>query len=461
MVSVRVRLTAWYVFVFGILLVGFSGFVYLVLSRTLYRQLDQSLLNSAQVVAGEFRSEMAENDGDPASSATQTLTELHVPGIDVSIFDGGQLLASSSEQDSLSPQVLSFSRGTNQLPAFATIHDYGEEGARLVTVSVNVGGRDFLIAAAEPLHELVEQLESIRRILYLGFPAGLLVAAIGGFILARKSLAPVVAMSNQAEHISDRNLHERLNVIGNDSDELGQLARVFNALLSRLDASFDGMRKFTADASHELRTPLSIIRGEADVALSRDRDPVEYREALTIIQDEAERLSRIVDDMMALARADVGQRPLQIEEFYLNDLVEECCKAATVLTVREGVSLTFDPTSDIPFRGDQHLVRRMFLNLLDNAIKYTPGGGCVSVELASEPAAVKIIVSDTGIGIPADQVPHIFERFYRADNVRSRANGGSGLGLAIAKWVAEAHKGSIELVSSPGHGSKFTVSLPR
>lgn len=458
--SVRARLTIWYVVVFGLLLAGFSSFVYVVLSRTLYERFDQSLVNAALTVAGEFRSEESENDGDAPSSAAQALNELRLPDIYVAIFDGERLLASSFDRDPVSPQRLLSADTLGHLPAFGTIQGYGEEGARVAVISARVGESDYLIAAAQPLHDLVEQLESIRRIFYVGFPTSLLVAGLGGFFLARKSFAPVVAMSNQAERIGASNLHERL-IIENKSDELGRLARVFNDLLSRLDASFDSMRKFTADASHELRTPLSIIRGEADVALSQDRDSTEYREALTIIQDEAKRLSRIVDDMMALARADTGQRPLQIEEFYLNDLVEECCKAATVLTVREGVSLTLDPATDIAFRGDQELLRRMLLNLLDNAIKYTPAGGSVSVHLACEPGEVKIIVSDTGIGIPAGDVPHIFERFYRVNKARSRADGGTGLGLAIAKWVAEAHKGSIDLTSTPGHGSQFTVSLPQ
>ena len=458
--TVRVRLTLWYVVVFGLLLAGFSAFVYVVLSRTLYARLDQSLLNAAQVVSGEFRSEVAENEGGAAEGAAQVLTELHLPGTYFAIFDGEQLLASNLDWNQVSARDLLSSTATDDPTIFRTVRGYGEEGARVAIIPAQAGDKAYLVAAAEPLHSLVEQLESIRRIFYLGFPAALLVAGIGGFILAKKSLAPVVAMSNQAERISARNLHERLS-IGNNRDELGHLARVFNDLLSRLDGSFESMREFIADASHELRTPLSIIRGEADVALSQDRDATEYRDALAIIQDEAKRLSRIVDDMMALARADAGQRPLQIEEFYLNDLVEECCKAATVLTVREGVTLTVEPAADIAFRGDEDLLRRMFMNLLDNAIKYTPAGGSVSVELACEPASVKIIVSDTGIGIPADQVPHIFERFYRVDKARSRADGGSGLGLAIAKWVAEAHRGSIDLISHSGHGSKFTVSLPR
>jgi heavy metal sensor kinase len=458
--SVRVRLTSWYVLVFGLLLAGFCTFVYLVLSQTLYARLDQSLLNAVHVVAGEFRSEAAETEG-AVSGAAQALTELRIPGIYLAIFDGEQLLASNFDGDQqirIPNELLSTTPGDN--PIYQTIEDYQEEGARVAVVTAHTRGKDYLVVAAEPLHDVVEQLESIREIFYLGFPLSLVVGGIGGFILAKKSLAPVVAMSNQAERISAQNLHERLSV-GNKPDELGHLARVFNDLLSRLDSSFENMREFMADASHELRTPLSIIRGEADVALSQDRDAAEYREALTTIQDEAKRLSRIVDDMMALARADAGQRPLHIEEFYLNDLVEECCKAAKVLALQEGVSLTLEPTADITYRGDEDLLRRMVLNLLDNATKYTPSGGSISVQLVLESGAVKIVVSDTGIGIPADSAPHVFERFYRVDKARSRADGGSGLGLAIAKWVAEAHKGSIDLTSRPGQGSKFTVSLPR
>jgi signal transduction histidine kinase len=151
---------------------------------------------------------------------------------------------------------------------------------------------------------------------------------------------------------------------------------------------------------------------------------------------------------------------MRIEEFYFNDLVEECCKAATVLTVRKGVSLNIEPSPDIPFTGDEDLLRRMLLNLLDNAIKYTPAGGSVSVELRTEPGALQLAVSDTGVGIPAVDVPHVFERFYRVDKARSRADGGTGLGLAIAKWVVEAHKGSIEVTSTPDRGSRFTVTFP-
>ena len=458
--SVRVRLTLWYVAVFGSLLVAFSVFMYEVLAQNLYARLDQSLTDSAGAVVGEFQSELDENGGAIDVSAVQALNELQLRGVYLAIFDDeGNLLASNSDWGNLTAASRYFrSYGTE--PQLFTVNGLDDAGVRVAVISLSSGGRVCSIAAGESLRHLIDQLRSIRRTFYLGFPASLLIAGIGGFLLAKKSLAPVVAMARQADRISANNLHERLYA-GKQNDELQQLACVFNDLLARLDGSFESMRGFVADASHELRTPLAIIRGEADVALSEERDPAEYREALVIIQDEAKRVSRIVDDMMALARADAGQRKLLIKEFYLNDLVEECCKAATVLTVTKGVSLSAVPMPDITLRGDEDLLRRMLLNLLDNAIKYTPAGGSVSVSVECEQSCVRVIVADTGIGIAAAHAEHVFDRFYRVDKARSRVDGGTGLGLAIAKWVAEAHNGSIELSSRPGHGSTFTVVLPK
>ena len=460
--SVRARLTLWYVFVFGSLLVGFSILIYALLSRSLYERFDQALSNAAQATAAEFLSETNEFSGNAEAGASETLKELQLPNNYTAIFTRNKLIASNfpeGEQFVISQELLSALRDDDQV-SFHTIAGFGKDGARMAVVHVKTFGQDYYAGVAEPLHGLVEQTETIRRTFYIGLPATLLVAGISGFLLAKKSLSPVIEMSEQAKRISATNLQERLTV-SNPGDELGRLAETFNELLSRLDRSFEHMREFMADASHELRTPLSIIRGEADVALSQNRSATEYKEVIAIIQDEARRLSFIVDDMLALARADAGQHPLKFEEFYLNDLVEDACRAAQVLAVRKGVALRLDLNEDISFRGDEVLLRRLIMNLLDNAIKYTPAGGSVSVRLVSEPERVKFIVSDTGIGIPAESAPYIFERFYRADKARSRADGGSGLGLAIARWVAEAHKGSIDLVSNPDHGSKFIVSLPR
>ncbi len=459
--SIRARLTLWYVFVFGLLLVGFSVFIYVLLTRTLFERADSSLSNAVYATATEFQSEIKEFDGDAASGAVETLRELQLPNVYMAIVADDQVLASNfpeGPQFVFPPELLKTARASDHI-SFRTLDDFDEEGVRLAVLPLRVNGRDYLVAVAEPLHDLVGQIQAIRRIFFIGLPATLLIAGVGGFLLARKSLSPVVDMSEQAKRIGSTNLQERLKV-SNPGDELGRLADAFNELLSRLNLSFESMREFMADASHELRTPLSVIRGEADVVLSQDRNAAEYKETIEIIQDEARRLSRIVDDMMALARADAGQYPLRIEQFYLNDLVEEACRGMKLIAAANGVSLTLSLGEDVAFSGDEDLLKRLIVNLLDNAINYTPSGGSVSVKLASEQSAVKIIVSDTGIGIPAEDAPHVFERFYRVDKARSRADGGSGLGLAIAGWIAEAHKGSIDLVSIPGKGSKFTVSLP-
>jgi heavy metal sensor kinase len=269
-----------------------------------------------------------------------------------------------------------------------------------------------------------------------------------------------VAMSKQTARITDRNLHERLEAAG-AATELARLAGSFNELLSRLEQSFETMRRFVADASHELRTPLSVIRGETDVALARERRPEEYRESLEVVRDEAKRLSRLVDDLLNLARADAGHRPLNVEEFYLNELVEECCRSVQPLAARKRIELRCSAADDVPFRGDQDLLRRLVVNLADNAIRYTPEGGAVTVAVETAGDRVRIVVSDTGIGIPPECAPRVFERFYRVDAARSRAQGGFGLGLPIAKWIAESHRGTIELSRTSEAGSTFTVSLAR
>jgi heavy metal sensor kinase len=291
-----------------------------------------------------------------------------------------------------------------------------------------------------------------------GFSAVLLLAAAGGFVLAQKSLKPMVTISGQAERISAKNLNERLKV-RNPDDELGRLARVFNALLSRLDTSFRVMREFMADASHELRTPLTIIHGEAQVSLSKNHSENEYRESLTIIQDQAKRMAGIVSDMLALARADAGEQHLSMEDLYLNDLVVESCHAAQALATQKCIQLTCEPSEDLVFHGNEELLRRMIVNLVDNAIRYTSAGGSVSVKLDCEPALTRFVVSDTGIGIPPECVERVFDRFYRVGDPRTRTNGGSGLGLSIVKLAAESHRGSVDVISEPGHGSTFTVTL--
>jgi len=292
----------------------------------------------------------------------------------------------------------------------------------------------------------------------------LLIAGVGGYLLAKKSLAPVVSMGEQAAHIGAANLSDRIPVPQRNR-ELGRLAEIFNELLARLDKSFAEQKRFMADASHELRTPVAVICGESEVALSQQRAPDEYRESLDVVHDEGRRLTRMVEDLFTLARADSGDYPLTLTDFYLDESVNECVRSVRTLAAQKDLEVLYEaPNSEIPYRGDESVISRMLLNLLHNAIKYTPAHGRVEVALKQNCANFEISVSDTGEGIPDVARDRVFQRFFRVDKARSRSgflNGsGAGLGLSIAEWAAELHGGKIILDKTGTSGSTFVVFLP-
>ena len=268
-------------------------------------------------------------------------------------------------------------------------------------------------------------------------------------------------MNEQTQRISAESLSSRLDVT-NSRDEVGRLATTINALLTRLEESFKEQQRFVADASHELRTPIAVLRGETEIALSKTRNIHEYKESLLLINEEAERLSRIVEDLFVLARQPIDAPPaLAKQPLSLNETINDCARAARVLATRKGVRLVAENGAPpIVLNGDEELLKRMMLNLLDNAVKYTPEGGEISVELMRQNGSARIVVRDTGIGIPQGDQLHVFDRFYRVDKARSRAHGGAGLGLSIVRWIVEAHDGKIAVDSEPGVGSKFTIDFP-
>ena len=474
--SVRMRLTVWSVLIFAVLLLAFSFLLYELLARELHQHLDQSVINDARTAAAGFQGQMIENQNNAIVATAHTLIEFRPHNTYMALLTTQQQLGANyydgMSMPTSAPVIQEPIVGAwlqeaqaKQTPVLQTVKGFGTAGGRLAVMPIPKAEGDttntqFFVVVAQSQEEIRQHLQTMRRIFYLSLPLMLLIAAIAGFFLAKKSLAPIAAMSAQAESINAHNLHERLQV-SNQHDELGRLANVFNALLGRVNRSFASLREFTADASHELRTPLAIIRGEADVALSQPRTSIEYQETLAIVRDEARRLSRIVDDMLALARADAGAHPLQREELYINDLIEECCRVVQTLAASKNISVRCGSLPDIEFCADEELLRRMILNLLDNAIKYTPISGSVRIELSATPTHIKLSVIDNGIGIPAEAAAQVFDRFYRVDKARSRAEGGSGLGLPIVKWVAEAHQGTVRLESRPGIGSEFMVELPR
>jgi heavy metal sensor kinase len=457
--SFRLQITAWYLALFSALFVLFSLFLYATLDRALRNRFDEMLGVEGRSAAALFQSEMQELKGDESAAATEAVREMSVRDVVLAIFAGPRLLASNNSAPAqILHDLMQTAAGVAPGTAFA-VPQYSEAGGRAVVHAQEAAGRVYSVVALSSQQSIAADLAIIRRILYIGLPLLFLAAALGGYWLATRSLRPLQVMAEQARSITSRNLSRRLE-IGPSSEELEALVRAFNELLARLDSSFDLMRRFIADASHEMRTPVSVIRGEADVALDRERSPEEYRDSLAIVHDESKRLSRLVDDLLNLARADAGHNVLRIGNLYCNDLLAECCRSVQQLAAAKNIALEWRSDSDVEYRGDEALLRRMLLNLLDNAIRYTAPGGKIAVSLERTDNSFAIRVADTGIGIAPEAAPHVFERFYRGDEARSREAGGFGLGLSIVKWIAESHRGSVELTSAPGAGAIFTVRLP-
>lgn len=476
--SVRVRLTLWYTAVLAVVLLVLSLLTYFVFWRNAIQRTDASLAEVADSFLVTLRAELEDQPGpDPFKAAAQVaIGEHHFRDAVYAIVDpAGKVVVSSQDlspagtvPESSRGRILSsstFQRFLNA--ALNSDHFYGEVegekgGYRGFARRFSARGRDYTLIILQSLHPQKEMLEEVAATFAWVIPIAVLLASMGGYFLARKSLAPVVAMSRQAGRIGAANLHERL-AVQNERDELGHLARSFNSLLDRLSQSFERQRRFMADASHELRTPVAILRGESEVALSQQaRSAEEYRESLGVLHQEAERLTHIVEDLFTLTRADAGQYPLQPRDFYLDELIAECVHSARTLALAKNISLNFEGASESPLDADESLVRRMILNLLDNAIKYTPAGGRVTVSCRHAGDEYALSITDTGVGIPAELQPRIFERFFRVDKARSRSesDGGAGLGLSISRWIAEAHHGRLELTRSDSTGSTFTAYLP-
>jgi two-component system OmpR family sensor kinase len=270
-------------------------------------------------------------------------------------------------------------------------------------------------------------------------------------------------MADRARKIGIENLSGRLPV-SNPRDELGLLAETFNELLARLEGSLVQQRQFMADASHELRTPVTIARTAASVALQQpSRAEAEYRETLEIIEQETTRLSRIVDDMFTLTRADAGNYPVRVTPMYLDEVIDDVVRASRVVASTRDVSIACESLHPAPFSGDEDLIRRLITNILDNAIRYAPAGSGVRVALDRAGDTYALSVTDEGPGIAAEVQPRIFERFYRVDAARTHGgatDGGAGLGLALARWIAHVHSGDVQLAASSRLGSTFVVTLP-
>ena len=471
--SLRGRLTLWYTLVLGFPLVAFAGASFLVLDRALLHRSDSFLDETLGAFTTELRSEQSE-ERTTANAIAAALHDVQFRDVRLAVFDSLGALVAAGRVDTTALYALQ--HPVDLARVGAALHERadprrsvftiapGDRAYRIAAQAVPIFGVRYLVAAAYPLHHDRETMEAVAAAYLIAIPLLLLIASVGGYFLAARSLSPVAAMSARAAEISSTNLNERLPV-GQRRDELGSLAQVVNGLLERLERAFVQQRRFMADASHELRTPVAVLRTEADVTLSRPtRSEAEYRESIAIMRDSARRLGRIVDDLFLLARADAGHLPLRLEQLYLEDVVDEAARAVRTIALEREVRVELLPLEDSPFTGDADLLGRAVLNLLDNAIKHSPAGGTVTLALTRHAHDYHITVTDEGPGIPPDAQSQIFERFFRVDKSRSRdesdATSGAGLGLAIGRWIAEAHGGRLELVRSDRGGTEFCLSLP-
>ena len=471
--SVRVRLTLWYTVVLACALVALALATYFVLRRNSVRLTNAALVEMADSFLATVRAETQNAPGadDLKEAVREAIAEHKFRDTVFVVLDSDDKVIASSDSQILPagssgtmPPIVAdiLHRSNSEARPFRKVRLRDQVYSSFVRTFV-VGTAESRLLVLESLHRQDEFLKSVLSAFALAIPLAIVLASGGGYFLARRSLSPVVEMGTQAGRIGADNLHHRLQVT-NAKDELGHLAQSFNSLLDRLDQSFEQQRRFMADAFHELRTPVAILCGEADVALSQaSRSPEDYRESLDILRAEAKRLKHIVEDLFTLARADAGQYPLTLTDFYLDELITECSRSVRTLAAAKKITIYCDPSKEMPIHADEALLRRMIVNLLDNAIKYTPPGGKVSVTWDVQDSRYRITVSDTGQGIPSELQARIFERFFRVDKARSRSEndgGGAGLGLSISRWIVQAHAGQLDLTRSDTGGSTFTILLP-
>jgi heavy metal sensor kinase len=341
---------------------------------------------------------------------------------------------------------------------YASLTFPGNIPVRIFGEPCAIDGLPVVIRVVRSEARLRHELEELLLVLGLGFPVALGVAGFGGYVLARRALAPVGRMADQARMITAERLEERLPVV-NPDDELGYLATVFNETFARLERSFEQLRRFTADASHELRTPLTAIRSVGEVGLREHRDEKAYRDIIGSMLEEVDRLGHLVDSLLTLSRADAGHIKLMPERVNLTELAREVASHLGVLAEEKKQSLMVESAGPVYAMMDRLVLRQAVVNLVDNAIKYSPEGGSVRVIVQDQPRGPTLEVIDTGPGIAAGHREQIFDRFYRVDKARAREMGGTGLGLAIARWAVEANSGQLELESEEGAGSTFRIIL--
>jgi heavy metal sensor kinase len=454
--SIRLRLTLWYVLILAVLLASFSAGVYLILRHNMYDNLDDSIRGRAgtllEVLSYERGRPTFAGRVSPDSNAGENFTRVFDASGEVT-FDN----SAAAGNVPVDPQATSRAlRGTTAIRTVVV----GDDPMRVWTLPIRIdGGIVGVLEIGQSQEDLNETLQALLLIIAVVYPVTLGVASIGGVFLASRALSPIDTLTRLARRISAEDLGQRLDMSHPD-DEVGRLASTLDEMIARLDNAFRRQRQFTADASHELRTPLTVIEGQIEVALQRERDNETYRRVLQTAKREVDRMIRMVGSLLTLARADAGQITISKDVVDLSDLVSATVEQVRPLADQKQLALTLEPAPNTFLEADEDLLLQVLLSLLDNAFKYTPSGGGVSVGWRKEGGDTEVWVKDTGAGIPDEHIQHVFDRFYRVDAARSEDTSSAGLGLSICRWIVEAHGGSISVESTPGEGSTFIARLP-
>jgi heavy metal sensor kinase len=470
--SLRARLALWHAGLLAVTLAALALLILFLLKHFLNSRADAALYDYADktariIAASEFQTSLGGN----RERARFLNKELQEWGRQIQVVDAstGKPIEWS---DGLASQKLPISltarvRGQQGLPTYETRTDLGERPVRIVTVPVQMGEQvPYLVQTAASLEGIEDALSRASLVLLVLTPSVLVLSLLGGWLLVGRSLRTVDAVTRAALAIKPDSFHHTIAAPGTD-DEIARLADAFNEMLTRLEASFRQIQRFSADASHELKTPLTSIRGEAEVALMGERTPEEYRKTLSSIVDEVERMTAIVENLLLLARADARQIEIKQRRVALHEEVMQAFEQMEAPARKKHILLDIGAMEEAEIYGDPLWIGLVLTNLLNNAIKYTPEGGKVTLSLTTtapqeeegRPEAI-FSVTDTGPGIPPEHQALIFDRFYRVDSGRSRDAGGVGLGLNIARWAVEAHQGRIEVRSEVGQGATFLVYLP-
>lgn len=461
-IPIKWKLTLWYSLILASILILFSSGVYIYTKNSLQKSIDTKIKSIGDVLSSSMTETHNTSVFGNFERYLENVLGRKPKGKFIQIMDSaGRIGAKMSdiEADTMPTSYNTLERALKGEIVYETIGAYQGYRVRTVTIPIMENNKiTSIVQVGTSLEDFDETMNRLLIIFLISIPTLIGITIISGYFLARKALKPVDKIRRAAIKISSSNLEERID-IGEKRDELGRLAATFNDMLERLKDAFQRINQFSIDVSHELKTPLTILKGETEVALRKDREKEEYKGLLKSNLEEVDRMTRIIDDLLLLSKADSKDIVLKIEEVALKDLIVDVCINMQIFAKNKGIELVMGNLDEVWLKGDELKLRRMLWNIVENGIKYSTDGGRVEISSSLNNGYVDITIKDNGIGIPQEDIKYIFDRFYRGDKSRRRESG-SGLGLSISKWIAEAHKGRIDVSSVPSQGSLFSVKLP-